>query len=330
MSCGKQKTTDNTSKNDKVSVKLSTVEKITAAEPVTASGVISSSTEARLAFKTGGVIEKIYVNEGDKIVKGQLLAKLNMTEINAQVNQAKEALAKVERDKKRVENLYKDSVATLEQLQNINTAYNVAKQTMDIAYFNQHFSEIRATTGGRIIKKIMNEGELIGPGMPLFYITADGANDWMIKVGISDKDWARLNKGDMAEVSLDAFKNEKFSAKITNKAPSIDPQSGLYPMELKFVQAPKQLALGLFTTVKMQPKTARTYLAVPIDAIIEGNGNKAYVFIAEQGKAKKKFVETATIIDGKVLIASGVNEGEKVITDGSALLADDVAIDVVQ
>ena len=331
ISCGKKKeVTKENNLNDEVSVRLVTVQKITSAEPVIASGVVASSSEARLAFKTGGIIDKIYVSEGDNVKKRQLLAKLNLTEINAQVAQANEGFTKIERDKKRVENLYKDSVATLEQLQNITTAYNVAKQNMEIARFNQNFSEIRATSNGRVVKKIMNEGELVGPGMPLFYITADGANDWIIRVGVSDKDWARLKEGDAAQVTIDAYKTETFIAKISNKTPSIDPQSGLYPMELKFSKLPKQLALGLFATVKMQPIQQRHYLAVPIDAVIEGNGNHAFVFVAEQGKARKINVETVSIQNGNILISNGLQEGQQVITDGSAYLKDGVKIKVVE
>lgn len=331
FSCKENKIEEKEKTNsDEVSVRLALVQKVVSSEPIIASGIVSSSSEARLAFKTGGIIEKIYVNEGDQVRKGQLLAKLNMTEINAQVNQANEAFAKIERDKKRVESLYKDSVATLEQLQNITTAYNVTKQNIEIAKFNQNFSEIRATTNGRVIKKIMNEGELVGPGMPLFYITADGANDWIIRVGVSDKDWARLKEGDFAQVNLDAFKGENFPAKISNKAASIDPQSGLYQMELKFSKIPKQLALGLFANVKMQPAIQRSYLAVPIDAIIEGNNNRAFVFVAEQGRAKKVSVETSTIQNGNILITNGLQEGQQVITDGSAYLKDGVNIKVVQ
>jgi membrane fusion protein, multidrug efflux system len=262
--------------------------------------------------------------------KGQLLAKLNLTEINAQVSQANEGFAKIERDKKRVESLFKDSVATLEQLQNITTAYNVAKQNIEIARFNQQFSEIRATSNGRVIKKIMNEGELVGPGMPLFYIASDNAKDWIVRVGVSDKDWARLKEGDAAQVTIDAYKNETFNAIISNKASAIDPQSGLYPMEIKFSRLPQQLALGLFANVKMQPKMQRTYIVIPIDAVIEGNTNKAMVFVAQQGVAKKTFIETAGIQNGKVLIANGLQEGEQVITDGSAYLRDGVKINIVE
>ena len=316
--------------NEFVTVKVANVSKVTSAEPVSASGFVASDKEARMAFKTGGVIQKIYVQEGDQVKKGQLLAHLDLTEINAQVTQAHEGFNKLERDLKRVTNLFKDSVATLEQLQNITTAYNVAKKTVEIADFNKNFSDIRATSNGRILKKIMNEGELVGPGMPVLYMSADGTSDWIIKVGVSDKDWARLKEGDAATISIDAYKGETFAARITNKAVSIDPASGLYQTELKFFRLPKQLAYGLFATAKMQPTSTRNYLSVPVDAIIEGNGNQASVFVIQNGKAFRKQISIASIATSNVLINSGLEENEQVVTDGSAYLTDDTMVKISQ
>ncbi len=331
ISCKKTSKTEdpNNANNEFISVRVANVSKISSAEPITVSGLIVSDKEARMAFKTGGVIDKVYVKEGDAVKKGQLLAHLNLTEINAQVSQAHEGLNKLERDVKRVQSLYKDSVATLEQLQNVTTAYNVAKQNVEIADFNKNYSDIRATQNGRIIKKIMNEGELVGPGMPILYMTADGVTDWIVKVGVSDKDWVRLKIGDTANVTIDAYKEETFSAKITNKAVSIDPSSGLYQMELKFFRLPKQLAYGLFATAKMQPSAARSYLSIPVDAILEGNGNRATVFVIENGKAIRRQVQTISIINGNVLISNGLQEGEQVITDGSAYLNDGIPVKIV-
>jgi membrane fusion protein, multidrug efflux system len=332
LACGGKKTTskDETIADEFIPIKIATATKVTSAEPVTASGIIASDKEARMAFKTGGVIEKIYVQEGDEVKKGQILARLNMTEINAQVAQAHEGLEKIERDMRRVTNLYKDSVATLEQMQNVTTAYNVAKQTVQIADFNKNFSEIRASSNGRIVKKIMNEGEMIGPGMPVVFMTADGPSDWIIKVGVSDKDWARLKEGDAANISIDAYKGEVFPAKISNKAVSIDPSSGLYQTELKFYRLPKQLAYGLFATAKMQPTSVRSYLAIPVDAIIEGNGSKADVFVYDNGKVTRKTVETVSFSGANVLISNGLSENEKVVTAGSAYLQDGVKVKVVE
>ena len=116
-----------------VPVRLATVQQVSRAELVVASGLVSSSEEARLSFKVGGIINKLYVGEGQTVRKGQLLATLNLTEINAQVAQAELAHEKAGRDLGRVIKLYADTAATLEQLQNATTGNSAAKQNLTIA-----------------------------------------------------------------------------------------------------------------------------------------------------------------------------------------------------
>ena len=81
-----------------VPVKLTPVSTVVRAEPIVASGLVSSAKEARLSFKVGGIINQMFVEEGQSVRKGQLLATLNLTEIDAQVNQAQLANEKAERD----------------------------------------------------------------------------------------------------------------------------------------------------------------------------------------------------------------------------------------
>ncbi|WP_315820589.1 efflux RND transporter periplasmic adaptor subunit [Paraflavitalea speifideaquila] len=117
------------------------------------SGTIASTSQATLSFKTGGIISKIYVKEGDHVAKGQLLATLDLTEINAQVQQAVQGSEKAQRDVTRARNLYNDTVATLEQLQNATTQQQVAAEGLRIARFNQQYAQIRATENGTILKR---------------------------------------------------------------------------------------------------------------------------------------------------------------------------------
>ncbi len=323
FACNKKEVAkDNKPQIGLVNVKLHTVGSIIGNDPILASGIVASESEVRMAFKTGGVIEKEYVEEGSVVRKGQLLAKLNMTEIAANVAQVNEQVTKLERDLARVKNLYRDSVATLEQLQNVTTALNVAKQSLSIANFNQQYSDIRATTNGRIVKRIMNEGELVAPGMPVFYLVADNANDWVVRVGVSDKDWFRLKTGDVASVKIDAFGTETFSANVHKLAASIDPTSGLYQIEMKLKNCNKPLVPGLFSNVKILPSKKIPFLSIPIEALIEGNNTSAYTFVYDNGKARKIEIKTNGVQGGEVLITSGLQAGQQVITDGSAYLSD--------
>ncbi|TAE56413.1 MAG: efflux RND transporter periplasmic adaptor subunit [Bacteroidetes bacterium] len=310
------------SDNSRIAVKTAPVTRQSIAAPIIASGLVASDEEARLSFKTGGVIQRLYVKEGDRVRKGQLLAALNLTEINAQVSQASEGVKKSERDLERVSNLYRDSVATLEQVQNATTALNVARQSQTIAQYNQGFSEIRAPRDGIILRKLMNEGEITGPGTPVFFLSAAGPSDWVVRAGLADKDWARLREGDPATISLDAFPGTTFQAKVSNLSQGADPMSGLYQVELKLSPAGKPFAAGLFATLSISPSGKQDLYSVPVDAIIEGNGSDAYVFVAEGDKALRRPVKVSFIQNNEALIYEGLSGVQSVITSGSAYLTD--------
>jgi multidrug resistance efflux pump len=134
---------------------------------IAAYGLMATKNESRLSFKVGGVIRKIYVKEGQSVQRGQTLASLDLTEIDAQVSQAKSNVEKLKRDVERIERLYNDSAATLEMVQNSKTAYDVANENKSIAEFNREYATIKAASSGKILKKFLNEGELTGPGTSL-------------------------------------------------------------------------------------------------------------------------------------------------------------------
>jgi membrane fusion protein, multidrug efflux system len=330
VSCGKkQEEKKVVIDDDIIAVKLANVNQANTADAIKVSGLIGSLSEARLSFKTGGIIEKILVKEGQVVNKGQLLATLNLTEINAQVSQANEAVAKAERDLKRITNLYRDSVATLEQVQNLTTVLTLNRQNLEIARYNQGFSQISSPVSGVIVKKIANEGELIGPGSPVFFVNATGANDWVVKAGIPDRDWTRLHMGDRAEVQIDAFPNDIFVGAVYNLSQGADQTSGLYQVELKINPAGRKMATGLFANAQVKPSVVQKYTSVPIDAIIEGNDEDAFVFVIDNGKAKRIPVKVAYFNNTLAYLSSGLNGINQVVVEGSAYLVEGSKVKVL-
>jgi membrane fusion protein, multidrug efflux system len=310
--------------DDRIPVKVVTVEQKSMALPIHASGMLTSSAEQRLSFKIGGVVRKLYVDEGDVVRAGQLLAVLDKTEIDAQVAQAQQGLSKSERDLGRVEGLYRDSSATLELLQNATTGRDVAKETVRIAQFNQQYAEVRATRGGRIIKKLVTDGEIVGPGMPVFVLFETGADDWIVRLYVSDRDWARLAVGMNADIRMDAYPDTRFSGRVTELAPAADPSNGLYPIEVRVAPQGKQFAPGLFATVDITPSQSRSYYRVPIEAIIEGRGRDAFVFaLDDDGMTVRKLpVQVASIEQGYALLANNLTGVKEVVTSGAPYLTD--------
>ncbi|MDN4163936.1 efflux RND transporter periplasmic adaptor subunit [Cytophagales bacterium LB-30] len=307
-----------------VAVTLHPVESRDYAQSVISSGLISTPTEARLSFKIGGIIQEIAVREGDNVSKGQLLASLNLTEINAQLAQAEANVAKLKRDEARVQKLYADSAVTLEQVQNLKTALDVAQNQLTIARFNQQHAKIYATSNGKVIRKLANEGELIGAGTPLIIINEANENSWIVKVGVPDVDWIRLQEGDKAEIVSDLYKENPFQGQVKSIGQGADPLTGLYTIEVAIQAGERRIASGMFAQVNILPSQTQSYQVIPIEALVEGKGKKAYVFVpgADAKSVKKIPITSAFVSDNKVFITKGLEGVGQVITSGSAFLTE--------
>ena len=142
-SCGSKANETKKSRDESIPVRLISINEEAANNNINLSGVLSTEGSARLSFKTGGVIDKIFVKEGDQVRKGQLLATLKSTEISAQVQQVQLSLDKATRDYERISNLYKDSVATKEQWQNAKTGLDIARQIISRPVSTSNIQNIR-------------------------------------------------------------------------------------------------------------------------------------------------------------------------------------------
>lgn len=331
--CGNHKTKETTIGNqDTVPVKVMALKIEDATHAIAASGQFTTNDETFLSFKNGGIINKILVKEGDAVRTGQLLATVNQTEISAQVQQVNLSYQKAERDYNRASKLYKDSVATLEQMQNAKTALQVAKQQLDAVKFNQNYSEIRATSNGYVLKKLANDGQVVGPGTPILQINGANQSKWILKVGLSDEQWAALKIGDGATITTDALPNKTLQAKVSRKAEGIDPQSGTFGVELTLSESKVQgLAAGLFGKASIIPTKTTSSYTIPYDALLDGGENEGYVFITNDNKTAQKIkVQLGAIQNDRISITGGLENATSLIVSGSAYLNDGSKIKVVK
>ena len=333
-SCGQKENKETTSSLDDsaIAVKLAPVQTGEFSLPVSSAGLISTENESKLSFKTGGIISGIYVKEGEDVNKGQLLASLDLTEIDAQVSQAKNNLAKAKRDLDRGQRLLKDSAATLEQIQNLQTAFDLADENFRIASFNRQFSTIRANTSGKVIKKFVNEGELINAGMPVLAINSAASNDWIVKIGLPDVDWVRVKKGDRAKIYTDAYPDDFFEGDLNVINEGADLINGLYQAEVRVKPGNRKLASGLFAKVQIIPSAKRSLQRVPIESIVEGHGKRAFVFIVKSDRrsVRKLPVTIAYLENQSAYIIDGLTNVSDVITMGSAFLTENSVVKVKQ
>lgn len=312
-----------------VAVRTAEVEKVMLAPPIRATGVLAGKAESKLSFKVGGIIDRITVREGQSVQKGQLLATLKLSEIEAHVNQAQNAFAKAERDWERVRNLHQDSVATLEQLQDATTAYEVAKSALDIAKFNRQYASIYAPVSGKVLRRFAEANELINPGTPVLLMRS-ASDGWVVKTGLADRDIVRIAIGDTARLTLDAYPQRKFSAVVAEISGSAAPTTGTYEVELRIEPTEVTLFSGMIAKVEIASSQRMPVWLVPIAALLEADGMSGNVFtITPVHTAQKVAVEVAFIHGQHVAIASGLDNVAQVVTEGAAYLNEGARVNVV-
>jgi multidrug efflux system membrane fusion protein len=324
-------TTERISPNkDRILVKTAQVINKSISLPIQTSGRLYTSTESKLSFKIPGILENIYVREGQYVKKNTRLAILNLVEMNARVKQAESAFAKAERDLARVQRLYSDSVATLEQLQNTRTALDIADSDLKVARFNHRYSEIVAPEDGKVLKRFAEEGELTNSGFPIFLFGADGEG-WVIRAGVTDRQIIRLKIGDKAVIRFDAYPKEEFLAHITEIEAIANPYTGTYEVELKLHSGEIKLYSGFIGKVELQPEQKENYAIIPIESLVEGDKRNGYVYIPHFSGdgVNKNEIEIAEIVGDKLLVRSGLANVDKVITEGVSYLSEASLIEII-
>ena len=331
--CGKKTSSAGSEKNEEtIPVKVIALTKTEIIPVIHASGQFTTDDETILSFKTGGVINKIFVREGESIKKGQILATLNLAEISAQVNQAKSAAEKASRDYQRVENLYHDSVTTLEQLQNAKTGMEIAQQQLSAANFNLSYSEIRATNDGVVLKKVANEGQIVGPGMPVIQTSSKGQADWILRVNMSDREWAQINLNDKALVNVSALNLDQVEGFVYSKSENADMMTGSFSADIKLKNAKAlNIASGMFGKVEISCAHLSQVWAIPYEALLDGNANTGFVFVTKDNHTAVKVpVKISGIEKNTVLISEGLENYSSLIVSGSAYLTDQSPIQVIE
>jgi len=296
-------------------------------DSVHAVGLLTPKDEARLSFKVGGVVEAVRVEEGAQVKAGQLLAVLKQAEIAAAVEQSRQAADKAARDLARGQALYADGVATLEQVQDLATAARVAAAARSSAEFNASYARIVAPAAGVVLRKLAEANELVQAGQPVLVLGGAGRG-WIVRVGLADRDAVRVHAGDPARVSFDAWPERTFAGRVSNVAPSADPATGTFTIEVAVEPADARFVQGLVAKVTLSPASRRIGSVVPVQALVEANGNEASVFVLD---ATRKVVRRVTIrigrlSGGEVEVLDGLLPGAEVVIDGAAFLENGEAV----
>ncbi len=291
------------------------VNRVTHIDQIRSTGRIVYEKELQLSFKTSGIIDRVYVKQGEQVKKGDLLAELKMDEIEARQQQADKAYQKAKRDYQRTEALYSEKVATLEQLQNMETQLELAKLDLETAEFNLKYASANAPSDGIIQSVLMEENEIIQAGAPVVFFGAYESGKVLI-TNMSDVDVVKIAMGDSVEIKSDAYPGEIFAGSVMEIAGMAIPQTGTFEVRILVDDRKNQLRSGFICSAVTFSSQERELLSIPVEGLSSADGKEGLVYLLKEDGPEKRKVMIERILGDHILVSEGVSAGDQVITRG--------------
>ena len=306
-------------------------------------GTIQPVQEVRINPETMGKIKKIYVEEGDNVKKGQMLISFDTQLSSLQKSQAQSAvkLAQVqvetmEKEVNRLKPLVDSGAISAGEFDKVKAQFNgamaqlnQAKTTVALSGYQLKVSRIKAPFSGIVVRKLVNEGEIVAPGGLGVYgmITIMDLGTVVVSVGVGEKDLPYIKKGLAATVKVDAYPGETFTGTVKNMSPAADPISKAFPIEIQIPNEEMKLKSGMFAKVGILIETKQDTIVVPENAILDEKGVKVLFVVEKNNTVKKVEVITGISSEGLIEITSGnIDALKEVVTEGNFGLRDGAKI----
>ena len=268
-----------------------------------------------------GKIEHIFVEVGDRVTKGKALVNMDQT----QYKTTKISLTNLEIEKNRIEQLLRTGSATQQQYDQILAQYNSTKEQLDFLQTNTYF---KAPFAGVISAKNYEDGELYS-GQPILVLTQ--IDKLKALVAIPEAYFPQFKAGMKLTLTSEIYPDKVFPATVEVVYPTIDASSHTFQIKIVIPNSKNLLRPGMYVTTTIGLGKANT-IVVPYQSVEKLVGaNDRYVFINENGRAKRVAVELGQRFDQEIeIIAPEIVPGVELVTTGQHKLVDGVKINVVE
>ncbi len=271
-----------------------------------------------IAPLTGGRIDKIYVEVGDRVSKGKVLVQMNENSLKQQ----KAQLENLKKSFNRIDELYKVGGCSKSDWDAMKTQLDVAQTAYDNLLEN---TQLISPINGVISARNYDSGDLYG-GLPV--VTVQQINPVKMNINLSEALYQKVKVGMPVKIKVDAYGDEEFQGKVSIIYPTIDGATHTFPVEVQLANGDSRVRPGMYARVMVNLGTSHN-VVVPDEAIFrqQGSGNR-YVYIYKNGKVKFSQVQLGRHIDNKYELLSGCEDGDYLATTGLARLKDGMEVKV--
>ena len=311
-----------------VPVRIMPVTRTKIARTIDYTATVEPFEEVNMAPSTPGRVDKVYVEIGDRVQKGQKLFLMDRTQYYA----SKIQLANLEKDLARMDTLIKVGSIKQQTYDQMKAQYDVTKTNVD---FMEDNTLLEAPFSGVITGKYFEDGELY-TGAPSMtgksaVVTLMQINPLKITVSISEQNFPQIKRGMQARISADVYPDKEFTGKIFRVHPTVNPMSRTFEAEVEIPNNNELLRPGMFVRVSIDMGEIESFV-VPSNAVMIQEGtNERFVFVATGTTASRRIVTLGKRFDDMVEISAGnISAGDNLIVDGQARLTDGRNVEIVK
>jgi RND family efflux transporter MFP subunit len=337
-----------------MTVELASTSRADVSQTLTVVGNLVGEQTVAVVPKAAGRLEAVYVKLGDRVSRGQRIAKIEDQEIHEQVKQAEAAfevgrasirqreadLKFAETNLNRSKELFGRQLLPRQTLDDADAQYQAAAAQVELARaqltqsgarleelrINLANTVISSPVNGFVARRAADAGAHVSQNAPVVDVV--DISTVRLVANVVEKDLRRVEQGEPAKVEVDAFPGETFGGRVARVAPVLDPATRTAQIEVEIPNPGNRLKPGMYARVNLTIEQRARALTVPSNAIVNVDGQRG-VFLAQKNTAAFRAVDIGIEDPARVEVLQGLNDGDRVITTGAAALQNGDRIVVV-
>lgn len=307
-------------KEAEVFVKAEPVQLKDFTETIRLTGSVESQYNITVPAEEGGRIVSWKAEKGGFVSKGQTLVQIDEAMIKAGYDAALAGYNMAEVNYQKQKAAFDEQAISALQLKNLEYQRDAAKAQADLAKTRLEHTIVRSPISGVLNDRYADEGEMIGPGMPIAQVI--DMNQMKIMVGVPERYSKELRNGLQVEFTVDAFEGETFTGTIGFVASAVNPDNRTIPVEIHFANAQGKLKPQMIAAVKLKMLSSSKAVLISQDYIQQVDMGKMVVYVVNNDVAEERLVTLGGTDGSMVRIVNGLKEGDKIITVGFQNLID--------
>ena len=322
-----------------IPVETHTIQKGTVVDKVKATGTIFPLHDVLVSSETAGTITDVYVEVGDWVQKGapvvqidQELKLLALEQAEARSIEAKAAYEKAKKDFERNKKLFRtqdisDYVFENARLQKASAeaTHRTAQANVKMARRQLKDARIESPVNGFVAARLVELGGSVALGTPVAKVV--DISRVKVKIGVPEKDIVKMNKGQIAIITVDSYPNETFEGTVSSVGPQADLATRTFPVEILVKNPEYRLKAGMVAKIEIATQTIQQVPLLPKSALLERSG-QTLIFVIKNGKAQQRIPQLGLESGDKIALLDGAEAGDEVVILGQENLAQGVEVEV--